>query len=104
MRLFKWSKNIVVSYLASIALCTAALPVMAANVSFVALHYSADRFVPQFHFDGPVVDGDADALAALIDRFVECTPDALDQDGSNCAVVTLNSPGGTILRVCDWRR
>ena len=57
MRLFKWSKNIVVSYLASIALCTAALPVMAANVSFVALHYSADRFVPQFHFDGPVVDG-----------------------------------------------
>ncbi|WP_412051086.1 hypothetical protein ACK6D9_06665 [Hoeflea sp. Naph1] len=97
MRLFKWSKNIVVGYLASIALCTAALPVMAANVSFVALHYSADRFVPQFHFDGPVVEGDTAALASLIDKFVECTPDALEPDGSNCAVVTLNSPGGNYI-------
>src|SRR5690606_33162632 len=67
---------------------------MAASVSFEALHYSADRFVPQFHFEGPVTEGDATALAALIDEFVECTPDLLDITGSNCAVVTLNSPGG----------
>jgi len=67
---------------------------MAASVSFAALHYSADRFVPQFHFEGPVTEGDATALAALIDEFVECTPDLLDITGSNCAVVTLNSPGG----------
>ncbi|WP_417433061.1 hypothetical protein [Hoeflea sp.] len=94
MQLFSWPKCLVVGCLAAIALGGAAFPVMAANVSFVALHYSADRPVPHFHFDGPVVAGDADALAALIDKFVECTPDALDPDGSNCAVVTLNSPGG----------
>lgn len=91
---FSWSKRIVAGFLALIALGAAASPAMAANVSFVALHYSADRFVPQFHFDGPVVEGDAGALAALIDRFVDCTPQDLDPDGSNCAVVTLNSPGG----------
>src|SRR5690554_6107901 len=67
---------------------------MAATVSFATLHYSADRFVPQFHFEGPVAEGDASALAALIDEFVECAPDLLDITGSNCAVVTLNSPGG----------
>ncbi|MEO9298954.1 hypothetical protein [Devosia alba] len=71
-----------------------ASPAMAASVSFAALHYSADRFVPQFHFEGPVTEGDATALAALIDEFVECTPDLLDIAGSNCAVVTLSSPGG----------
>lgn len=97
MLLFSWSKRLVAGFVASIALGSTALPVMAANVSIVALHYSADRFVPQFHFDGPVVAGDADNLAALIDEYVDCTPEELHQDGSNCAVVTLNSPGGSYI-------
>ncbi|MEM5500349.1 hypothetical protein WNY59_01965 [Ahrensia kielensis] len=97
MQLFSWTKCFAVVYLAAIALGGATIPVMAANVSFVALHYSADRFVPQFHFDGPVVEGDTDALSALIDKFVECTPHALDPNGNNCAVVTLNSPGGNYI-------
>jgi len=69
-------------------------PVLAGTASFVTLHYSADRFVPHFHFDGPVIEGDAKALAALIDSFVDCEPELLDIRGSNCAIVTLNSPGG----------
>lgn len=94
MRLLGWREGIVFGVAAAFMSGILALPAMGANVSFVTLHYSADRFVPQFHFDGPVVQGDAAALATLIDEFVDCNPDALDPDGANCAVVTLNSPGG----------
>lgn len=72
-------------------------PASAATVSFISSHYSAERFVPHFHYEGPVVPGDAGALADMLDQIVECDVAALPADGGNCAVLTLSSPGGNYI-------
>ncbi len=75
----------------------AALPVQAADIAFRADFYSAAHPVPQLHFEGPVVEGDAEQLRSLIDAKVSCIPDELPVEGGNCAILTLSSPGGNYL-------
>lgn len=69
----------------------------AATISFISNHYSAERFVPHFHYEGPVLQGDADALAEMIDQIVECDVQSLPPEGGNCAVLTMHSPGGNYI-------
>lgn len=80
-----------------LAMALSAMPVWAADMSLVSNHFSAERFVPHIHYAGPVLEGDAEALASLFDEVLECDVLTLPVEGGNCAVVTLSSPGGNYL-------
>lgn len=67
---------------------------MAAEVEHISMTYSVDYPVPHFHYSGPVDPGDFDKFAARYFEVVTCSPERLGQDGDNCAVVTMDSPGG----------
>lgn len=87
-------KRPAVLVIALTAWCFTLAPGMAADIRLISNHYSAERFVPHFTFSGPVLPGDADALASLIAETLECDVAALPPEGGNCAVLTLHSPGG----------
>lgn len=80
-----------------LALAPFATPVWAADMWLVSNHFSAERFVPHFHYTGPVMEGDAQVLASLFDEILECDISALPAEGGNCAVLTLSSPGGNYI-------
>ena len=87
---------------ATIALVTVAATLVsgsvpAAEMWLVSNHYSAERFVPHIRYSGPVLEGDAETMAALLDQVTECEVAALPEEGGNCAVVTLHSPGGNYI-------
>lgn len=81
----------------SLALVFMSAPAYAADMWLVSNHYSAERFVPHIHYSGPVLEGDAGALEALLDEMVECDVQGLPAQGGNCAVITLQSPGGNYI-------
>jgi len=83
--------------LAVLALGLLATPGWAADMWLVSNHFSAERFVPHLHYSGPVMEGDAEALASLFDEVLECDVSALPAEGGNCAVLTLSSPGGNYI-------
>ncbi len=83
--------------LAVLALGLFATPAWAADMWLVSNHFSAERFVPHLHYAGPVMQGDAEALASLFDEVLECDVSALPAEGGNCAVLTLSSPGGNYI-------
>ncbi|GHA30075.1 hypothetical protein GCM10007989_27190 [Devosia pacifica] len=72
-------------------------PAWAADMWLVSNHFSVQRFVPHIHYAGPVMEGDAEALASLFDEVVECDVARLPKEGGNCAVLTLSSPGGNYI-------
>jgi len=75
-------------------LASVVTPSMGAEIAFVSNQYSPERFVPHIHYSGPVVEGDAQKLIALLDEKAKCDVSLLPTEGGNCAVVTLQSPGG----------
>lgn len=83
--------------LAVLALGLFATPGWAADMWLVSNHFSAERFAPHLHYSGPVMEGDAEALASLFDEVLECDVSALPAEGGNCAVLTLSSPGGNYI-------
>ena len=70
---------------------------LGAEIWFVSNQYSVDRAVPHIHYSGPVLEGDAEALAALLDQTAACEVARLPVEGGNCALVTLQSPGGNYI-------
>lgn len=78
--------------IASLALL--ATPAAAGTVTLVSDSYSLSHPVPHLHFEGPVVEGDIDQLKTLFDANIACGFEQLPVDGGNCAVITLESPGG----------
>lgn len=91
MNPFAWRLLIV------LALAPFSTPVWSADMWLVSNHFSVERFVPQIQYSGPVMEGDAAALASLFDEILECDVSALPAEGGNCAVVTLSSPGGNYI-------
>ncbi len=61
------------------------------------LNYSADKFIPRFHFQGVVNIGDEKQIEALLKRFANCRLDCYDNFGKSSAVLTLNSGGGSYI-------
>lgn len=84
-------------WLAGLLLVTGSTAAAGADMWLVSNHYSAERFVPHIHYSGPVLEGDAQSLADLLDQATDCDAPALPADGGSCAVVTLNSPGGNYI-------
>jgi len=80
-----------------LALVPFSTPAWAADMWLVSNHFSAERFVPHIHYTGPVMEGDAAALASLFDEVLECDVSTLPVEGGNCAVLTLSSPGGNYI-------
>jgi hypothetical protein len=65
----------------------------AGDYALLSMQYSADQFVPHIRFDGIIVPGDAQRLAALFERTLGC-----DQTCPGpSAVLTLNSVGGNFV-------
>ena len=90
--------NLLVRHLMLVlTLASLSAPAWAADMWLVSNHFSAERFVPHIHYDGPVMEGDAEALTSLIDEVTECEVTSLPVDGGNCAVLTLSSPGGNYI-------
>ncbi|UYN99779.1 MAG: hypothetical protein KIT02_00600 [Devosia sp.] len=90
-----------------LAAMLAAVPAQAATVTFMSWFYSADHAVPHIHYDGPVVDGDLDQLKSVFDSYVTCDLEQFPAEGGNCAVLSLNSPGGSYiegLRLAQYLR
>lgn len=70
-------------------------PVLAGSMTLVSEYYSADHPVPHFHYSGPVQQGDLQQLQALFDANIACGFEQFPASGGNCAVLTLDSPGGS---------
>lgn len=86
---------------------TAALPALAGTVTFRSAQFSADKPVPHLHFEGEVVVGDLDRIAAAVGRYVDCDAATLPDTGGNCAVLTWTSAGGNQsegLRIAQFLR
>lgn len=86
-------KSLVLAISAALA-AFAVAPVHGATITLMEPHYSTDHFVPHIHFEGPVLVGDLEALAALYDQVIACGMDCIGPDGGNTAIVSLDSPGG----------
>lgn len=75
----------------------AAAPLEAAEVTLVSGSYAEGHPVPHLRFEGPVVEGDLDQLKSLFDANIACGFEQLPADGGNCAIVSLESPGGNYI-------
>ncbi|ODT68253.1 MAG: hypothetical protein ABS75_21100 [Pelagibacterium sp. SCN 63-23] len=74
-----------------------ATPGLGAEIWLASNQFSVERPVPHIRYSGPVLEGDAEALAGLLDQTLACDVASLPAGGGNCAVVTLDSPGGNYL-------
>ncbi len=91
------SLKTVAAPLVAIAVACVTTSVAGAEMWHISNHFSAERFVPHIHYSGPVLEGDAKRMAALLDSVAECDVSALPAEGGNCALVTLHSPGGNYI-------
>lgn len=89
---------------AALVLSLAATPAMAATVTYESAQFSATKPIAHFHYDGEVLPGDLEQLAAVIGEVIDCDPATLPASGGNCAVVTLNSPGGNYVEGLNMAR
>lgn len=87
-----------ISLIAAFAVCA---PAGAATITLQSMQFSAEHFVPHFHYEGPVVSGDLAALARLYEEIVSCDPARLPAEGASCAVFTLQSEGGNYYEGLD---
>lgn len=78
----------------SLALSLSAAPALAATVTLQSAQFSAGKPVPHLHYEGEVVQGDLERIAAAVGQYVDCDPRTLPDTGGNCAVITLASEGG----------
>lgn len=96
MRLSFFARPVIAAAAIGFAAMTA-VPAGAGTVTLKALQFSESRPVPHYHYEGPVLAGDLDRLAGVMEPALACDPAALPEAGGNCAVVTLNSPGGNYI-------
>lgn len=87
-------KAVLVPTIAALVTALATMPAASATITLLEPHYSADHFVPHIHFEGPVLTGDLETLAALYNQVISCGMDCIGPDGGNTAIVSLDSPGG----------
>lgn len=78
----------------SAVLSLSAAPAYAGTVTFQSMQFSAGKPVPHLHYEGDVVEGDLERIAAAIRQYVDCDPKTLPDTGGNCAVITMTSEGG----------
>lgn len=81
------------------AVCTLLVPfsAQAGEFTYVSPQYSAERFIPHFHYEGVVVEEDADALIKIYSKYVHCEDECFDADGAAAAIISMDSPGGSYI-------
>ncbi len=99
--------RIVVALACALCCLLLALPVRAATISIVSMHYSTGHPVPHFHYEGGTVDGDVTTLRNMYEAFVKCRLGCIGPEGGATAVLTLNGIGGSYyegLMLADFMR
>src|SRR5690554_5151550 len=93
--------------LVSAVLSLSAAPALAGTVTIQSMQFSAGKSVPHLHYEGEVVEGDLERIAAVVSQYVDCDPKTLPDTGGNCAVITMTSEGGNYvegLRIAHFFR
>ena len=91
----------------SLTLSLAAAPALAGTVTLQSMQFSAGKPVPHLHYEGEVIEGDLERIAAAVSQYVDCDPKTLPDTGGNCAVITMTSEGGNYvegLRIAHFLR
>lgn len=87
-------KTIALTIASTVAVIFAAHAATAADITVKSAYYSTNYMVPHIHYEGPVLDGDIEALQAVFDRVANCREECAPAEGRPNAVLTLSSPGG----------
>jgi len=93
--------------LVSAVLSLSAAPALAGTVTLQSMQFSAGKPVPHLHYEGEVIEGDLERIAAAVSQYVDCDPKTLPDTGGNCAVITMTSEGGNYvegLRIAHFFR
>ncbi|WP_367715037.1 hypothetical protein AB2N04_14040 [Nitratireductor sp. GISD-1A_MAKvit] len=91
----------------SAVLSLSAAPALAGTVTLQSMQFSAGKPVPHLHYEGEVIEGDLERIAAAVSQYVDCDPKTLPDTGGNCAVITMTSEGGNYvegLRIAHFFR
>lgn len=92
--MYSFARNTAIRTLSSLAVSLAAAPAFAGTVTLQSMQFSAGKPVPHLHYEGDVMPGDLERIAAAVRQYVDCDPRTLPDTGGNCAVITLTSEGG----------